>query len=35
MRGLVQRRLGLAGWVPMLGRAAGETRPAFGNKRCV
>ena len=33
--GLIQRRLGLAGWVPTLGRAAGETRPSFGNNRWV
>ena len=31
--GLVHRRPCVAGWVPALGRAAGETRPSFGNSR--
>ena len=33
LRGLVHRRPCVAGGVPMLGRAAGETRLSFGNNR--
>jgi len=33
LRELVHRRPCVAGWVPTLGWAAGETRPSFGNSR--